>query len=632
MDKITFLVADEMIKQSIERTLWTYRDNFSHRSLVTEIAIIDFPHIIEQTQAMIRNGTKIIITNSGSHQILSHAQDTHRIDIIPILCLYSSTNDALYTIRQVDEKYKKIHLLLNKHFMFNINACPEDIRQKLVLYPPYSIDDTPDMLLQLVHKIPAADDAAIVGCTLLPQVAPQLSMPIYPIRPSESAILSAYQYANELIDFNKKERKQLSILTSILSHVDEGIILYDDKGAISHINSLAQTFLNASETPKTIRDIFSNMGKKSNLPPLKEKILQRPPYTLVANSAPFQLDNTKHHILILRDVTELQRLEKNVRYKLAKTGLTANHHFDDILTVNTEMRSVIHTAQIMAAHNAPVLIQGESGTGKELFAQSIHNASSRRNGPFVAVNCAALPPELLESELFGYVGGSFTGARKEGKAGYFELAHTGTIFLDEINSMSPNIQSKLLRVLETKQIMRIGSDYVIPLDLRIISASNANLLQAVQDGQFRRDLFFRLNALTLTLPALNDRPDDILYLFNYFIKQEIGKKITLSPELKTALLNHHWWGNIRELYSAAFRYHIFGETGDVSYSYLFDQPQKNREPLLNKDSLRIDMKQLHHSVEHLIIQDLLAQGFTKSQIAKTLNISRQTLFNKLKEN
>lgn len=631
MDKITFLVADEMIKQSIERTLWTYRDNFSHRSLVTEIAIIDFPHIIEQTQAMIRNGTKIIITNSGSHQILSHAQDAHRIDIIPILCLYSSTNDALYTIRQVDEKYKKIHLLLNKHFMFNINACPEDIRQKLVLYPPYSIDDTPDMLLQLVHKIPAADDAAIVGCTLLPQVAPQLSMPIYPIRPSESAILSAYQYANELIDFNKKERKQLSILTSILSHVDEGIILYDDKGAISHINSLAQTFLNASETPKTIRDIFPNMGKKSNLPPLKEKILQRPPYTLVANSAPFQLDNTKHHILILRDVTELQRLEKNIRYKLAKTGLTAKHHFQDILTINSNMQTVIHTAQTIAPYNEPILIQGESGTGKELFAQSIHNASSRRNGPFVAVNCAALPPELLESELFGYVGGSFTGARKEGKAGYFELAHNGTIFLDEINSMSANIQSKLLRILENKEIMRIGSDYVIPLDLRIISASNANIMQAVQEGSFRRDLFFRLNSFTLNLPTLNERPDDIIYLFKHFLKRETGQTVSISPNLERALKNHHWWGNIRELYNATFRYHIFGETDDTSYNYLFDQTQKNNEPLIDKGSLRINLKQLHHSVEHLIIQDLLSQCFTKNQIAKTLNISRQTLFNKLKE-
>lgn len=153
--------------------------------------------------------------------------------------------------------------------------------------------------------------------------------------------------------------------------------------------------------------------------------------------------------------------------------MTASHHFDDIKTVDGNMKKVIQRAATMAEYNAPILIQGESGTGKELFAQSIHNASDRRNGPFVAINCAALTTDLLESELFGYVSGSFTGARKEGKAGLFEMAHKGTIFLDEINSMAPSIQSKLLRVLETKQVMRLGSDYVIPLDIRIISAGNA---------------------------------------------------------------------------------------------------------------------------------------------------------------
>lgn len=296
------------------------------------------------------------------------------------------------------------------------------------------------------------------------------------------------------------------------------------------------------------------------------------------------------------------------------------------------MQAVIDTAKIISAYTAPVLIQGESGTGKELFAQSIHNASPRRSGPFVVVNCAALPPELLESELFGYVGGAFTGARKEGKAGYFELAHTGTIFLDEINSMSPNIQSKLLRVLETKAVMRIGSDYIIPLDIRIISASNADIMQAVQSGNFRRDLFFRLNTLTLNLPSLNDRPSDIVFLFSQFLQTLSGQTPSLPPGLKTALEQHHWWGNIRELHSVALRYHIFGNTSDSTYQYLFDQPhtQESQFPLIDKDTLRIDMKQLHKEVELLIIHNLRQQGYTKLQIAKILNISRQTLFNKIK--
>lgn len=169
--------------------------------------------------------------------------------------------------------------------------------------------------------------------------------------------------------------------------------------------------------------------------------------------------------------------------------MTAEHHFRDILTKDEATKQCIHIAKRIAAYDVPILIQGESGTGKELFAQSIHNESPRHNGPFVAINCAALPTDLLDSELFGYVGGSFTGARKNGKAGLFEMAHGGTIFLDEINSMAPSIQSKLLRVIETKQVMRLGSDYVIPLDIRIISAGNSDLQQEVQQGKFRRDLF-----------------------------------------------------------------------------------------------------------------------------------------------
>lgn len=203
---------------------------------------------------------------------------------------------------------------------------------------------------------------------------------------------------------------------------------------------------------------------------------------------------------------------------MSRTGLVAAHHFEDIKTCDEKMKSVIETAKVMATYEAPVLIQGQSGTGKELFAQSIHNYSMRHKGPFVAVNCAALPSDLLESELFGYVGGAFTGARKEGKAGLFELAHTGTIFLDEINSMSANIQSKLLRVLETKEVMRIGSDFVIPLDIRIISAANQDVVKEVSQEKFRNDLFFRLNTLTLNLPTLDDRPSDIIYLFALFME------------------------------------------------------------------------------------------------------------------
>lgn len=202
----------------------------------------------------------------------------------------------------------------------------------------------------------------------------------------------------------------------------------------------------------------------------------------------------------------------------------------------------IQWAQDCARSDNTVMIYGESGTGKELFAQSIHNASARRDCPFVAVNCAALTESLLESELFGYEAGAFTGARKEGRAGLFELAHRGTLFLDEVNSMSLSTQAKILRVIEQKEVMRLGSDYIIPLDVRIITAANENLVQMVRRDAFRRDLFFRLNVLEVRIPPLNQRPRDILYLFRYFIAQLQGVplgEVKLAPPLEQALLAHN---------------------------------------------------------------------------------------------
>lgn len=625
MEKIVFLIADESQKQSIQSMLWVNGDSFPQTDIQTEIEIIDFPHLTKQARDLVDGGAKVIITNSGSHQILSKAMPD-----IPILCLYSSTTDALYTLRYVSAQYSKIHLLLNKHFMFNMAACPENIKEKLILHPPYSIDDSYKKLLDLVRSLPVTDDTAVVGCTLLPKIAANSPMPIFSIRPSESTMLAVYQYALELIAFQKKDKKQLSMLTSILSHVTDGIILYTTGGVITHMNERAVDFLNVPSQPTNMRDIFPDWQEGSK-PTYHDTILQRPPYTLVANSDVFHLDKECLYILTLRDVTELQRLEKNIRYKLSKTGLVATHHFTDIKTVEPTMAKIIENAALMAKYNAPILIQGESGTGKELFAQSIHNASSRRNGPFVAINCAALPPDILESELFGYVGGSFTGARKEGKAGLFEMAHTGTIFLDEINSMSPAIQSKLLRVLETKQVMRIGSDFVIPLDIRVISASNADIVQSVRSGTFRRDLYFRINTLRLTLPTLNERPTDIPYLFRHFLHQ-LGTYDELPTALEKTLRQHSWWGNIRELYSTALRYHIFGDAGDGNYDYLFDVPdEKKDEGLIDTSSLTLNMKNVENTIQQILIQELLDKGYSQKDIAKLLNVSRQTIFNRMKK-
>ena len=251
-------------------------------------------------------------------------------------------------------------------------------------------------------------------------------------------------------------------------------------------------------------------------------------------------------IVLLKDVTEVTNLEHSLRRQLAKRGHVARHTFDGILGESDAMAACVAKARRIAQIDKPTLIIGESGTGKELFAQSICNASARAKLPFVAMNCAAIPSTLLESELFGYDEGAFTGARKGGKEGLFQLAHKGTLFLDEIGELSLPTQAKLLRVLEEKEVMKIGSGELTAVDVRIIAATNRDLNALVDSGDFRLDLYYRLNTLTIHVPPLRERRGDIPGLVEAFLRQE-KLSVTFSPEVWEFLMGYQWRGNIREL-------------------------------------------------------------------------------------
>ncbi|MGC2873412.1 sigma-54 interaction domain-containing protein [Ihubacter sp. mB4P-1] len=252
------------------------------------------------------------------------------------------------------------------------------------------------------------------------------------------------------------------------------------------------------------------------------------------------MDEVAGYYITLQDELDVELASKSMRQK----GFMAKHQFKDIIHASAGMDKVIQTAKQIAQTDHTVLIRGESGTGKELIAQSIHNASYRNKYPFVAVNCAALPDNLLESELFGYEPGAFTGAQSKGKVGLFEEANHGTIFLDEIGDISPKLQTRLLRTIQERQVMKVGSERVIDIDIRLITATNKNLEAAVREGEFRSDLFFRLNVLPIVLPPLRNRKDDIIVLLQHFLGNDF-KNIT--NEEKNILLRYDWPGNIREL-------------------------------------------------------------------------------------
>lgn len=255
--------------------------------------------------------------------------------------------------------------------------------------------------------------------------------------------------------------------------------------------------------------------------------------------------NEKSITLILEAQKHVHRLVQKI------SGFTAKYTFDAVIGNSPQIQELKSISQKAAQSTANILILGESGTGKELLAQSIHNASDRASGPFVAVNCGSIPKTLIESELFGYESGSFTGAKREGNPGKFELANGGTLFLDEIGDMPLELQSSLLRVLQNHEVIRLGGKYAKYVDVKIIAATNVNLAEAVRNGHFRQDLYYRLNVISIQIPPLRQRQSDIPLLVDYFINtysRSLHKQPPqVSPDVRAALQNYAWPGNIREL-------------------------------------------------------------------------------------
>lgn len=332
--------------------------------------------------------------------------------------------------------------------------------------------------------------------------------------------------------------------------------------------------------------------------------------------------------LLLQKLKQLEAEVIHYRERLNHIQKTA-FLFHNIQTLNYQFRNVLSLAQKAAQSNATILILGESGTGKGVLAQAIHKESPRRDSPLVKVDCAAIPPELLESELFGYEEGAFTGAKRGGKPGKFEMANGGTIFLDEIGDMPVNMQAKLLRVLQDKEFERLGGTKPIKLDIRMIAATNKALEKLVQDGRFREDLFYRLNVVKLVLPPLRERPEDIPLLVKSILERlelEYNRKLTLTPAAMSCLMNYNWPGNVRELENVLERAFILADQSEI-------YPHHLPVSLHGKNILPAQiypLQQVRSEAEkEAILLALENFGGEKTRAAKALGLSRQALYAKM---
>ncbi|NLV21694.1 MAG: sigma 54-interacting transcriptional regulator [Syntrophomonadaceae bacterium] len=458
------------------------------------------------------------------------------------------------------------------------------------------------------------------------------------------------QRTAELQQSNEALTLQQQMLLGIVSNISDGVIIINRQGDIEFCNPTMENLLNLEQDDiiESFRSGKLAIDDTSIKKMLEKQTAFQEEETVISfagrKEMRFLISGTpiKDHegsiskgVVVFRPLAEVHRLVNRI------SGAVARFRFKDIITCSAIVEDTIQIAKMASKSMSNIMIEGESGTGKELFAQAIHNQSSLANGPFIAVNCGAIPRELIGSELFGYVEGAFTGARKGGNPGKFELAEGGTLFLDEIGDMPIEQQVTLLRVLQEKQLTRIGGSKVIPINVRIICATNRNLYTEVQNGRFRQDLFYRLNVINLRIPPLRERKSDIMLLLKYFLTQMDGAwsnyfdQIELS--VREALMAYDWPGNVRELQNLAEKIAYTHNNYQFRLKDLpsgFEATLSENSPAASISDLdaRSDMKSQLTDLESKQISFLLQKyhGNVK-KVAEETGVSRRTIYRKIKK-
>lgn len=444
---------------------------------------------------------------------------------------------------------------------------------------------------------------------------------------------------------------QLEIYRLIFDSIHNGSMVTDAEGFVTHFNKPYGDFLGldpAAQIGRHCTEVIENsrmhLVAKTGVPEINQTHLIKG-QKMVVQRIPIKKDGKVIAVfgqVMFKDVRDVTKLAKKLSLLESKVELyeqelmsirSTRHTLESIVGESDVMKTLKKEAMRAAATQFPVLITGESGTGKELFAQGIHHASARRLHPFVRINCSAIPKDLLESELFGYEKGAFTGARSGGKPGKLELARHGTVFLDEIGDLPLAMQPKLLRVIEDKEFERIGGTALIRSDFRLIAATNQNLEEMLADRRFRKDLFYRLNVIPLHIPPLRERREDILPLAKHFLSQTAQEaflpEITLDPDAEEALRNYSWPGNIRELSNVLERVLSSLEGNTIRLSDLPFYLYRGRKFAARASALSIKEVQSRAEKE-AILHALQLTGYNKSRAAAMLGIHRTHLYKKIK--
>jgi transcriptional regulator with PAS, ATPase and Fis domain len=553
---------------------------------------------------------------------------------IPVVELSISGSDLVSALLQMKDTYgtAPAGIIGSPNMLLGIEELARNLQ--LDVHPYILAQNTEEEIYRQVDQAIAQGCRVILGGQRGCDYARERGVACMHLQSDKHSIANSIQMAMQIGIISRQNRQVALSNQALLDNAYEGLISLDQQRRIRAYNQSAQRILgipagtwclgldieDALHSPQIAA--FAS-GKEHTA----EEIIEYHNTQISFRRVSVLLrGEVVGNVLTFLNAAQIQESEEKLRGKLYAKSSKAKYSFPSIIGSSHALQNAIKTAAAYAQTDSNIMIYGESGTGKELFSQSIHNASPRRDHPFIAVNCSAIPETLLESELFGYMPGAFTGASKNGKAGLFEQAHEGTIFLDEISEMPLSQQSRLLRVLQEREITRLGASKVTPINVRVIAATNRDLKKLVQDGSFREDLYYRLCVLTLRLPPLRERKEDIGLLVRYFLEQfSEGKIRSITVEALDKITQCSWKGNIRELRNFCERLAVLS-CGQIDLPLVEAQLADEPKPIQVPSCLSSPDDELA-----VILEALQEAGGNKTAAAEALGISRVTLWRKLRQ-
>lgn len=536
---------ERFLKNYIDIVTWCIDNSPFPPSPDCDLYVASYIEAFNHAKRFLSEDKKVIkaerIINPGNFDKLLDLEPGTKVLVV------GNSRDRAEFVRQSILAFGIDHLDLHKHFSGNTEEIPRTVNIAVVAGKNRMVPGWITEIIDLgVKDIALTTYVEIMeGLCIPPAVLNEIAS--YYMQ----AIFDTTLKLHDVARINYEIKKSMEI---VFQNVDDPIIAVNAQGEIQIANPASQELFDRTDSlvggaaDKIIPDLNMQGCLEKGETISNELCRIASQYYLVSvNPIESQAGVISGAVITLKPVSKVQEMENKVRRELKTKGNIARYTFRQIIGDSAELGKAVTLAKRFAGTDLTVLLEGESGVGKELFAQSMHNASARFSGPFVALNFAALPENLAESELFGYEEGSFTGAKKGGKPGLFEEAHTGTIFLDEIGDASLELQARLLRVLEEKEVRRVGGRNVTPVDVRVIAATNKNIVAMVKAGKFRADLFYRLCVLPIHIPPLRNRGNDMFLLAETFAQAQYKRKLTLSPGLKQLLAAYEWPGNVREL-------------------------------------------------------------------------------------